>query len=832
MIELLAPAGNYEAFTAAVNSGADAVYMGGRQFGARAYAANFDDDQLAAVVREAHLYGVRIYVTVNTLVDNGELPALAAYLRHLYEIGVDAVIIQDAGVLAVARQVAPHLPLHASTQMTVHNSEGVKFLADHGISRVVLARELSLDAIRRICADSPLEIETFIHGALCVSYSGQCLMSSMIGGRSGNRGRCAQPCRLPYTLVDAGGKDALAGRDAGEYLLSPKDFNTIEHIPELIDAGVVSFKIEGRMKRAEYVAVVVDSYRRAIDTFLAGCGSFAVPPQDQKDMAQIFNRGFTTAYLYGKQGREMMSDRRPNNRGVRIGRVIGYDPRAKTATIKLDEPLAVGDIVEFWVKIGGRANTTVTAIRVDGRETAAAPAGAVAAIPVAGAVRPGDRVFKTFDAVLMEKARASFDVANPLRRIQVDAYVAVGEGRPLAVTLTDDAGHTGTGHTAFLAEQAIKRPLTAETLAAQIGRLGTTVFALRDLRSDIDGQVMVPLSELNDARRQAVDQLEQARLASYARPPLTHGAPDLAAFLPGPPRGQTRKPALAVRVDTLDKAAAAATSGADLIMFGGESLSGRAPSADDYRRVAALARDRGLAVIFNTPRIVQDWQWSGLEADLELFATLAPDAVAAANLGTLSRLRRIPGLAVHGDWPLNIYNTAAARFFAAAGLTSLTLSPELTMAQVETLAQDGGTAFECLVHGRLTLMISEYCVMGSFLGDLHAGACTRPCHKGRYLLKDRLGETFPVAGDQFCRMHILNAKELSMLPHVPRLARSGVSRLRIEGKAAAADEISKITRLYRELIDQGEDHPLLAGDKIKAVEHDDITRGHYFRGVL
>jgi putative protease len=832
MIELLAPAGNREAFTAAVNSGADAVYMGGRQFGARAYAANFDDEELAAVVREAHLLGVKIYVTVNTLVDNGELSALAAYLRQLYEIGIDAAIIQDAGVLAVARQVAPRLPLHASTQMTVHNIEGVKFLAEHGITRVVLARELSLAAISRICDASPLEIETFVHGALCISYSGQCLMSSMIGGRSGNRGRCAQPCRLPYTLVDAAGKNALAGRDAGEYLLSPKDFNTIEHIPALIDAGVVSFKIEGRMKRAEYVAIVVDSYRRAIDACLAGRGSFAVPPQDQKDMAQIFNRGFTTAYLYGKQGREMMSDRRPNNRGVRIGRVLEYDPRAKTAAIKLDEPLAVGDIVEFWVKVGGRANTTVTAIRVDGREVTAAPAQAVATIPVAGAVRPGDRVFKTFDAALMEKARASFDAASPLRRIPVDAHVAVGEGRPLTVTLADDGGNTGSGRTAFLAEKAVKRPLTEETLAAQIGRLGTTVFTLRDLHSGIDGQVMVPLSELNEARRQAVDELEQARLTHYARPPLPDGIPDLAAFLPGPARGPVRKPALAVNVDDPDKAAAAAENGADIIMFGGESLSSRPPLPDDYRRVLDLARGHGLAVIFNTPRIVQDWQWPGLEADLELFCALAPDAVTAANLGTLSRLRRIPGLAVHGDWPLNIYNSAAVRFFAAAGLASLSLSPELTFAQIEALAQDGSVALECLVHGRLTLMISEYCVMGSFLGDLHTGTCTRPCRQGRYLLKDRLGETFPVAGDQFCRMHILNAKELSMLPHVPRLARSGLARIRIEGKAAAAGEVGKITRVYRELLDQGEDHPLLAGDKIKSVEHEDITRGHYFRGVL
>jgi putative protease len=832
MIELLAPAGNAEAFAAALNSGADAVYLGGRQFGARAYAANFSDEELAAAVRNAHLLGVAVYVTVNTLVDNSEIPALADYLRHLYEIGVDAAIVQDIGVVAVARRVVPDLPLHASTQMTVHNLAGVEFLAGQGISRVVLARELSLDAIRRICERSPIEIETFIHGALCISYSGQCLMSSMIGGRSGNRGRCAQPCRLPYTLVDETGKDVLAGQDAGKYLLSPKDFNTIEHIPDLIDAGVVSFKIEGRMKRAEYVSVVVDSYRRAIDACLADRSGFAVPEQDQKDMAQIFNRGFTSAYLFGKQGREMMSDRRPNNRGVRIGRVIGYDPRKKTAQIKLDEPLAVGDIVEFWVKVGGRSSATVTSITVDGRTVDAAPPLTAATIPVEGPVRAGDRVFKTFDAALMEKARASFSSAGPLRRVPVDAVVTVGEGRPLTVTLTDEAGNSGRGRTSFLAEKAIKRPLSEETLIAQIGRLGTTVFALHGLDSRIEGEVMVPLSELNEARREAVEELEAARLARYSRPPLAAAVPDLAAFMPAPRRDNPRKPALTVNTDTFDKAAAAAANGADIIMFGGDSLSGRPPTADDYRRVVALARDRGLAVILSTPRLVQDWQWPALEADLELFRGLAPDAVAMANLGTLQRASKVPGLAIHGDWPLNIYNSAAIRFYAARGLASLTLSPELTFGQVEELAAEPDIAIECIAHGYLTLMISEYCVMGSFLGGLHTGACTKPCLKGRYLLKDRMGETFPVAGDQFCRMHILNAKELSMLPHVPRLARSGAARIRVEGKAATVDELARTTRLYRELLDQGEGHPLLAGDGIKTVEHQDITRGHYFRGVL
>ncbi|MCE5286753.1 MAG: U32 family peptidase, partial [Pelosinus sp.] len=258
MTELLAPVGSQEALIAAVESGADALYMAGKSFGARAYAPNFDEEELAAAVRFAHLRSVSVYITVNTLIDDSEIPALISYLEYLYKIGVDAILVQDVGVAELAQQVVPDLPLHASTQMTIYNLAGVEFLQKLGFTRVVLAREVSLADIKYICQNTDVEIEVFMHGALCVCYSGQCLMSSMIGGRSGNRGRCAQPCRLPYTLVDNKGQDVLDGKDAGEYLLSPRDLNTLELLPELIDAGVTSFKIEGRMKRPEYVAVVVD----------------------------------------------------------------------------------------------------------------------------------------------------------------------------------------------------------------------------------------------------------------------------------------------------------------------------------------------------------------------------------------------------------------------------------------------------------------------------------------------------------------------------------------------------------------------------------------------
>lgn len=831
MIELLAPVGSKEALVAAVESGANAVYLGGKMFGARHYAPNFTDDELAEAVRFAHLRGVLVLVTVNTLVDDSEVPLLVDYLRLLYKIGVDAIIVQDLGVAAIAKQVVPDLPLHASTQITAHNLEGVNFLADMGFKRVVLARELSLSDIQYICKHATVEIETFIHGALCISFSGQCLMSSMIGGRSGNRGRCAQPCRLPYTLVDAQGNNALSQADAGEYLLSPKDLNTIELLPQLIEAGVTSFKIEGRMKRPEYVAVVVDTYRRAIDSYLAQV-DYIVSEQDKKDLAQIFNRDFTTAHLYGKNGRAMMSDRRPNNRGVRVGRVLAYHAATKTAVIKLDESLAVGDIVEFWVKVGGRVNVTITSMTVDGQEVREAKAHTAVTIPVSSPVRDNDRVFKVFDAALMERARAYFNRSDALRRIPVDVTVTVAEGRPLVVTLQDAEGFTGQAVTGFIAEKALKRPLTPDTVMKQIERLGTTVFSLRNLDCKIQGEVMVPVSEINDARRRAVEQLESARLAKFFRKPLLKDKP-ISVLLPQVRTArQDNRPELVVNVDAVDKVRAAVDNGADIIMFGGECFGKRALAAEDYYAAASYCQNHGRRIILNTPRLVHQGQMKELQINIALFNEIKPMAISVGNIGTLHLLREWSHIPLHGDYPLNVYNSVAANYLGNLGLASLTLSPELNFTQVEEIAAKELVPIECLVHGYLTLMISDYCMLGSFLGGHDIKRCNNACLRGQYWLKDRMNELFPVVTDQFCRMHVLNAKELSMLPHVPRLMRSGISRLRFEAKYSSIEEVVRVTRLYRELIDQGDLHPLLVNDKITTAEHENITRGHYFRGVL
>ncbi|MGN1049936.1 MAG: peptidase U32 family protein, partial [Selenomonadaceae bacterium] len=452
MVELLAPAGSREALLAAIEAGANAVYLAGTMFGARAYADNFDEEGLREAIRLAHLRNVLINVTVNTIVDDQELPKLKEYLKFLYDAGADAVLVQDMGVARVAHEVAPGLPLHASTQMTVHNLDGVRALEKLGFSRVVLSRELSLEAIRHICANAKAEIEVFVHGALCVCYSGQCLMSSIIGGRSGNRGRCAQPCRLPYALIDEKGNDLL-GDAAGRYLLSPRDINAIELLPQLIDAGVASLKIEGRMKRPEYVAIVVDSYRRAIDSYYAG--RFEVEAKTSSRLAQIFNRDFTTAFMEKKQGRNMMSDKRPNNRGLMLGRVLFFDKESHRAILKLSAPLAEGDQVDFWVKVGGRVTANVKDMKLVmlpadsgkkgksgmsinalkkaasyGQAAADAEAGMMVSLPVDSMVFEHDRVFKVYDNRLMSWAGGFFKAGAPVRRIPLKVRVSAAVGEP------------------------------------------------------------------------------------------------------------------------------------------------------------------------------------------------------------------------------------------------------------------------------------------------------------------------------------------------------------------------------------------------------------------
>ncbi|MCZ7372351.1 MAG: DUF3656 domain-containing protein, partial [Candidatus Methanoperedens sp.] len=451
---------------AAVENGADAVYFGGTLFSARQYASNFNREELEWAIDYAHERGVRAYVTVNTLIKDSELDKAYDYLHFLCKAGADAVIVQDMGILKLLREQLPQLPVHASTQMTIHNVEGMKFLQDMGVKRVVLARELSLVEIKRIKAETGIEIETFIHGALCFSYSGQCLLSSMIGGRSGNRGYCAQPCRKKYRAGDVEG-----------YLLSPKDLNMSGNIPDLVEAGIDSFKIEGRMKRPEYVAGVVRVYRRLIDRYVEAPEKFFVSKSEKHTLLQLFNREFTTGYFFGNPGSGLMSRKYPHNRGTELGYVVDYYPRNKLVSIFLKARLQVGDGIGAGVRETG---ITVRSMYIENKKVSSANPGTIVTIPLDHEVAGKEPVFKTYDSGLM----ASLEMKN-IRKIPVRiAFEAHIEDH---VKLLINDGENEIAVQGAVVNRADKKPLSRSSISDQLKKLGNTIFDAQEINIEIDG---------------------------------------------------------------------------------------------------------------------------------------------------------------------------------------------------------------------------------------------------------------------------------------------------------------------------------------------------------
>ncbi|HOV79568.1 MAG TPA: DUF3656 domain-containing protein [Bacillota bacterium] len=838
--ELLAPAGDWDSLVAAVENGADAVYLGGKHFNARQSAANFDDEEISRAVYFAHVRGVKVYVTVNILLDDRELPEALRFLYFLYRCGADAAVIQDPGLLKLARGVIPELPLHASTQMTVHNLPTVHALKEAGIARVVLARELSLEAIKEIVEHGGVEIEVFVHGALCICYSGQCLMSSLIGGRSGNRGRCAQPCRLSYTLVDGAGRKIADPQAVGEYLLSPRDLNMSGCLPDLINAGIASFKIEGRMKRPEYVATVVRIYRELLDR--AASGRFAVRPEEARDLAQIFNRGFTTGYFYGRPGSGLMSCKRPNNRGIRLGRVKGFDRKSRLAQISLEEPLRVGDGIEVWVSEGGRVAGEVHRIILDGASVHRAPAGALVHLDLPGRVFPGDRVFKNHNADLIERARASFTSPKEQKKIPLVFTVRGRAGEKLRIRVEDPEGHAGLAETNSPAGEAVSRPLTCEYLEKQLSRLGNTPFAMKELRCSLDGELMVPVSEINDARRKALAGLEESRAAAYRRAPVeeTVFSRRLAAALTVKKAGNGKKngPLLSVAVADLASLKAAVKAGADEVCFGGEYFRSKGPvTLEDICSGIEVCEKAGVRFVLSSPRILQDGEMEWFCRLLKNIAGRNLGGVQAGNLGLIRTIREITDKPVFADFSLNVFNRATAEFLKEAGAGRVALSPELTLEQLRKLVPLLPLPAELIVHGALPLMVSEYCPAGGLLGSGKPDGCPAPCGSRRCALKDRKGIVFPLEQDQFCRMHLFNSRDVCMIEDIGFLAGVGVSVLRIEARRTGADYAREAVAAYRAVLERLPEIPdekklSVLKDRLAKYSPQGFTKGHLYRGVI
>ena len=809
IMELLAPAGTMENFMAALESGADAIYLGGKVFNARAHAANFGIDELREAVRLAHILDVSVYVTVNILIGDTELKDLEQYIKDLDSIGVDAIIVQDLAVAEIAKRVAPNIHLHGSTQMTAATLDAVRFYESLGFTRVVLARELSLKEIQHICKHCKAEIEVFVHGALCVCYSGQCLMSSFIGGRSGNRGACAQPCRLPYELLDSKGESVLPKHEA--YLLSPKDLNYSEHMNELVAAGVTSFKVEGRMKKVSYVRQVIGTYREILD-------EASIHENQRKALASGFNRGFSTAYLEDTVGRQMMTVVAPNHQGKPIGE--SYTKKGEVY-LSLTEPIEQGSLVKIL-----QSNGSVTYYTVDDEWTC------VSDTLYKGRPAEGLAVGQLYLASTPKNTK-SRGLQEFTRKYDMSVYLSVGsngETNYTELTAILDSGLSVTVTNEYVPAIANKVPTSLEKVTEQLGRLGNTLFRLSYV--DIpDGPYMWPASVLNALRRDAVTALETALITHHVeswQALQVTGDVDY-DFKAQHELSYDTCPMISARVDEIEGVKAAISGGAQKIVFGGDRLSRTPYALSIYDEVARLCAQSDVICTFATPRVVKDDEVEAYKHTLEAIVQAHPDSISIHVPQALLWLRELGYTgAIEADTGLNIFNTPTLHFWEQLHISCVNPSQELTLKQITELAKHSHVPIETMIHGYTEMMISEYCAIASFVGTGSKVNCPMPCVKESYSLKDRKGEIFPIRTDLYCRMHIMNSHEMDMRAYVPMLLQKGISILRVDGRHMKPSYVKDIVSQYVGIATGTMEAPPKKIDS----QGESITRGHYFRGIL
>ncbi len=783
--EILAPAGDAEAMRAAALAGADAVYFGLVGTSARARAKNFDPSDLPETMRFLHGRGVRGYVALNTLMFDTELARLEQQVRACAAAAVDAVIVQDLGAAQVVRAIAPGMPIHASTQMTCTDAAGVLFARDCGADRVILARELSLDDIAAIRRATDVDLEVFVHGALCVAYSGQCLTSEAIGGRSANRGACAQACRLPYELMVDG-----VLRDLGDraYLLSPEDLEASALVPELARLGVVSLKIEGRLKGPEYVAATTTLYRRAVDALAGG----ARPSEEDRATAlQMFTRGSGPGFLGGVDHQRLVDGRTCDHRGLLAGSSQGVRTVAgkRCVAVHTAAPIARGDglLVEGRPEVGGR----VWAIFDGGIDVERASEGRDVLVwlgpdrEVEDANRTGARVWKTNDPARDRQAVAT--LRNPHRvRLDVRVRGAMGE-RPVFEAETERGGRVSVVGEAPVAP-ARTSATTVEALREKLGRLGETPFELGSLEVDLPPGAMLPLSTVNRARRAMTDALASA---AAPHPTTGRGHAELLADARAPDRAPPPG-GLFVLCRTLAQAEAAVDAGADGVYLDFLELVGTGTAVRALR-----ARSSPVHIALAAPRIRKP----GEEKIDHYLANLAPDALLVRSLGSL-RDRAAGDVPRIADFSLNVTNRISAAAVLSRGVAAFTPSFDLDAEQLTALLGPAFSPFaEVVIHHPMPLFHMEHCVIAALLSDgKDHKTCGRPCERHAVSLRDRSGAVHPVEADVGCRNTVFHGSAQSAASLVPALVAGGVGRFRIELVRQSPADTARLVGIYRALL--------------------------------
>ncbi len=777
-VELLSPVGDFECLKAAVQNGANSVYFGANLFNARAAASNFDYDGLEKVVNYCALRNVRTHLTLNILIKDSEFSDAVELAKQAYELGVDALIVQDIGLAQYLRKLFPDFPIHASTQMTIHNLEGVQELEKLGYSRAVLSRELSIAEIEFICRNSNIEIETFIHGALCISYSGQCLFSSMIGGRSGNRGKCAQPCRLPYDLIEeknANGKITDRTIDKG-YLISPRDLCSLEFLPQLIHSGVKCFKIEGRLKSPEYVATVTRIYRKYIDMVLSD-SEYKVDDKDVLELKQIFNRGgFSNGHLATSANHNLVFKEKPNNMGLYVGNVAGYNKAKGHIKLLLNEKLAIGDSINFENE---NTKYTISEMMLNNGNVPSANIGSKVIIGrMKGNIKVGDKIYKLSSKSQLDLAQKSYSSENI--KIDLNSSISIKAGEP--IVMTTSIAHSKNVHlderyknikivvkSTTIPEIAVNSPITSERIVAQLSKTTDTPFNFSSINVEMTDKVFINIKVLNDLRRLTLAKLEDTIITRTKRS-VDVVAKDSITNTSGHKinKSSSSKKSIALYLNILNTD------------FDYSKLSKKYIS-EVYIPLRYFMRktyEKSLAEItsnFKTyiymPAIVKANYKNVIKHSLEdLLKQYNIAGFVVASLGDFVLLDQYVGkYEFIGNFTFNVFNMHTINTLKSLGLSKITLSPELNLSDIQEIVQSNNDFnvvkstntnvnlkeisntqntidLELIVYGNTPVMKMNYCVLG--VSNKCYPQCKMRCQtQNKYFLRDRLGFNFRILPD-------------------------------------------------------------------------------------
>ncbi|MFV0520280.1 MAG: DUF3656 domain-containing protein [Lachnospirales bacterium] len=787
-IELLSPAGDIERAKYAIGNGADAIYIGGKEFSARSSASNFDFDDMKEIIQYATLRGVKVFLAVNTLIKNSEFYILAEYLEKIFLCGIRTLIIQDIGVAKFINDKYDKFILHASTQLTAHSLEDVLKLQEVGFKRVVLSRELSLEEISYIINNTTMEIEVFCHGANCVCYSGQCLMSSLIGGRSGNRGKCAQPCRLSYDLLDENYNKIEKG-----YLLSPKDTFSIENIEKLIEIGVTSLKIEGRMKNSTYVSTVTAAYRNKIDSVY--CNT-TFDESHINNITQIFNRGgsLSTMYMDNYSSKNMMSTVTPKSTGIYVGVVKQY--RNRRASIELVEPLNCADVIEIWTKEGfENAGTNISRDFL---------AGEYAEIEVKGEITIGDKVYKTFDKNLENKYKNFLDN----KKVNIYCDILIRHNQPIELKIyLDDIIIKKIG---MIPEVAKAQGTPKEMVMEKIGQTGNTTFSLEYINVEVDEGLFISIKELKNLRKEALVDFEKLFILKDK-----DECPKI--VLPEFPLVNCLEKQITVEVNNLEQLFALKNLKLHRVIVNLEQI--------NINEIISLTEDFCFSIYCKLPRIYSNIDDEFFDGLIKKIHNSNIKGFVVCTYGELFKVKKISDKDICLDLSFNVFNSMSMRYLQYEdNVKSVCVSPELNVKELKNMSCEVG---ELIVYGRLPQMITKQCPVGLYVANKgETRFCSMKNHNSFFYFRDRKGEDYPIfCNCNFCYASILDKNKINLLSNNQLLA--SVFDLKYKFfklifTNEGVDEVKKITDLYLKALD---------GEKI---EHKDQERyyGHYNKGVL